>query len=1096
MSILVSCACGKSYPIKEQFAGKKVQCPGCNRVLTVPSGAMAPPPPLPPGRNTPSKGVATLPRKSAARPVGAEEEVVDLPMSEDGIVELPLGGGDEVLDVVAPGDDDSDYQPGRRGNGMLIGILVGVFVLLLGGGGLAIWLMNRDDDTAVADSSSSSSDKDKDKDKDKDGKPKDGKGKDGKTKDSGLKDGKSKDFNPKDRDPFGKDGDPFGKDVTKDRDKDRIKDRDPFKPPDDPPKPVEKPPPSTGPWQGHTARILAVGVTRDGRAVSAAGGDVKRDGNLAYAVDTSVRVWNGTDGKQLQMVEPFSKGISMAAIDPTGRYVVIANIVRPQDEPLAGPNGWNDLRLFDLNTRAEVRQFRGLDRVATCAAFTSDGRRLLAGSYDAKLHIWDVDTGASVGTLDGHQNPIYGVAVSADGRVALTGSSDKSVRLWDLLDKKALKVLGKHQDVVQCVAVSPDGKFGASGGGGDFDGSAGARDYAIRIWNLSTMTEARRLTPTHTDQVNALAFSADGRRLLSASKDGTVRLWHVASGKLLGTFDEHRKSGGDSELVSVAFFPDGKRSISGGYDKTLRLWTLPPDVSDLARQLKDPNLKDRVDVVRQLADYGPEAKDSVGDLLRLLNDRDPVLQREAMTSLSKIGAAGREHLDLLLPLLKNADNQENRQFALDALTTMGADALPALNDLLPLLKDNNKVTRVKVVNLVAAIGKEAKATAFTPMLELLRDPEADVAKAAADGLAKLGPPTRDQLPTLTKFLGDEAEAVRRYAVVAVTDLGDQGTDALPTVMTMLEKDASAPLRLLALEAVSKMQKDDKAMVLVATKTLNDTDPKVSLRAAEIIAAKPAEANTLPALIKAMERDDPAVQKVADEALEKFMFAPQHVKTLNDGLKSKKAPVRARIIKALTDLKDGAADAVPGLMDVVKSSTGEEQAQAVAALGEIGPKAKAAGSVLLPLLKTPDRKAKLTICQVLGKIEADEAKQATPVLVAMMKLPKLADEDAVKNARQELEITVDALAKIGPDAVPALMKAIETEFAHLNGPEAIVRKDARMTAIEAIRRINQESKMPIRGPLLLMTKLQRKGEEPYEDVRALAEKTYRELQIKK
>src|SRR5262249_35964183 len=157
------------------------------------------------------------------------------------------------------------------------------------------------------------------------------------------------------------------------------------------------------------------------------------------------------------------------------------------------------------------------------------------------------------------------------------------------------------------------------------------------------------------------------------------------------------------------------------------------------------------DLMRQLAEYGAEAKDSVGDLLDILNENDPTLQREAMTSLKQIGAAGPQHVNKLRQLLKSGDAPERRQYALDALITLGPDAGQAIGDLVPLLKDNDKTTRVKVVNLVAAIGKEAKATAFTPMLELLRDPEADVAKAAADALSKLGPATREQLPTLQKF---------------------------------------------------------------------------------------------------------------------------------------------------------------------------------------------------------------------------------------------------------------------------------------------------------------------------------------------------------
>jgi WD40 repeat protein len=67
--------------------------------------------------------------------------------------------------------------------------------------------------------------------------------------------------------------------------------------------------------------------------------------------------------------------------------------------------------------------------------------------------------------------------------------------------------------------------------------------------------------------VVGLAFSPGGDKLISASKDQTVRLWDVASGQEVRTFSGHKGLVGD-----VAFGPDGKSAVSGGRDRTLRLW--------------------------------------------------------------------------------------------------------------------------------------------------------------------------------------------------------------------------------------------------------------------------------------------------------------------------------------------------------------------------------------------------------------------------------------------------------------------------------------------------------------------------------------------
>src|ERR1700730_4634944 len=74
----------------------------------------------------------------------------------------------------------------------------------------------------------------------------------------------------------------------------------------------------------------------------------------------------------------------------------------------------------------------------------------------------------------------------------------------------------------------------------------------------------------HSDRVAAVAFSPDGTRVLSGSKDKTLKLWDAATGQLLRTFVGHT-----GEVTSVSFSPDGTRVLSGsddGEDRRLRLW--------------------------------------------------------------------------------------------------------------------------------------------------------------------------------------------------------------------------------------------------------------------------------------------------------------------------------------------------------------------------------------------------------------------------------------------------------------------------------------------------------------------------------------------
>lgn len=79
----------------------------------------------------------------------------------------------------------------------------------------------------------------------------------------------------------------------------------------------------------------------------------------------------------------------------------------------------------------------------------------------------------------------------------------------------------------------------------------------------------------HSQAVNSLSISPDGRLVASGSYDQTVRLWCLGSGKELKKINGHT-----SGVLSVAFSPDGKLLASGSLDKTIRIWNLESDVDE------------------------------------------------------------------------------------------------------------------------------------------------------------------------------------------------------------------------------------------------------------------------------------------------------------------------------------------------------------------------------------------------------------------------------------------------------------------------------------------------------------------------------------
>jgi ribosome assembly protein 4 len=144
---------------------------------------------------------------------------------------------------------------------------------------------------------------------------------------------------------------------------------------------------------------------------------------------------------------------------------------------------------------------------------------------------------------------------------------------------------------VNSLAVSPDGMRLAFGG-----------YQSIRLWDVGKGEELGELKG-HTDFVLCLAFSPDGKRLISGGADQTLRLWDVEQRKQLA--GKEGKQGHASQVVSVAWSPDGKHVLSGGTGtkglpgekrdvterRTLRIWeVMPPDPQTGDVYMHEPQL--------------------------------------------------------------------------------------------------------------------------------------------------------------------------------------------------------------------------------------------------------------------------------------------------------------------------------------------------------------------------------------------------------------------------------------------------------------------------------------------------------------------------
>jgi WD40 repeat protein len=339
--------------------------------------------------------------------------------------------------------------------------------------------------------------------------------------------------------------------------------------------------------KGHTQAVSAVAWAADGKSVATA------------SDDRSIRVWDPNTGKQsVSLMKVAREGYGGPVVAFTADLKVVAVNYWGEVTIRTVADGKVLIKIDPILDRGRKSEFRP---EVFAMAFSPDGKRLAtAGSVAAvggrhglpggTVIVWDAEGGKIVHQFDKLSTAASAVTWTTDGKRLVAGTSGAGgelqeageVWVWDTATGKALhsfsvKPTTEYGEWASAadVAVSPDGKRVAAlvtagsraAPAGLIINDAGINDAGASVWELGTGAHTQPLKGLKAS-VGHVVFSPDGKRLATAGDDKVVRLWDEETGKELAALP------GADRVTVVAFSPDGKFLAAGSKDGSLRIWAV------------------------------------------------------------------------------------------------------------------------------------------------------------------------------------------------------------------------------------------------------------------------------------------------------------------------------------------------------------------------------------------------------------------------------------------------------------------------------------------------------------------------------------------
>jgi WD40 repeat protein len=285
--------------------------------------------------------------------------------------------------------------------------------------------------------------------------------------------------------------------------------------------------------------------------------------------DRRLRLWDVETGNELALLGEFKTQISMVRFSPDGKKLASSQFV------LSDPDRDGEIRIWDVERQVELATFVA-DNGLTDIAFSPDGRYLASAEYAKKkidlkplseVRIWDVQTGKTVRRFPNRCGTMSRVKFSPDGKTLAIAAyhaphvlqASHRVELIDTETWNLKRALTGHTRRIFGLAFTADGKTLLTSGS----------DGTLRVWDLQSFAQ-KMIVPISSGNTGQLTLSADGQRFAIVSK--TAEVIRIGVLKDTAGYELSKISVKTGEAIGVLRFSDDGKNLAATRGRNLHYW--------------------------------------------------------------------------------------------------------------------------------------------------------------------------------------------------------------------------------------------------------------------------------------------------------------------------------------------------------------------------------------------------------------------------------------------------------------------------------------------------------------------------------------------